>query len=122
MDKDGYCYYVDRKKDIIIKGGVNIAPSQIDDVLISHKASVGYTCIVDKAEPYIMLTPQVTLYRVDKQKLIPEYLLYYRRHKMQGSNNEQTEKEHNLALANLHNRIEQLDLAEKYILENMYYR
>ncbi len=31
---------------------------------------------------------------------IPEYLLYYRRHQMQGSNNEQTEKEHNLALAN----------------------
>jgi type I restriction enzyme S subunit len=24
-----------------------------------------------------MLTPQVTLYRVDKQKLIPEYLLYF---------------------------------------------
>lgn len=48
-----------------------------DDVLISHKASVGYTCIVEKAEPYIMLTPQVTLYRVDKQKLIPEYLLYF---------------------------------------------
>ena len=56
---------------------LRIGFSYKDDVLISHKASVGYTCIVEKAEPYIMLTPQVTLYRVDKQKLIPEYLLYF---------------------------------------------
>lgn len=47
------------------------------DVLLSHKASVGYTCIVEEADPYIMLTPQVTLYRVDPAKLIPEYLLYF---------------------------------------------
>ena len=56
---------------------LRIGFSYKDDVLLSHKASVGYTCIVDKAEPYVMLTPQVTLYRVDKQKLIPEYLLYF---------------------------------------------
>ncbi len=47
------------------------------DILLSHKASVGYTCIVEEADPYIMLTPQVTLYRVDTTKLIPEYLLYF---------------------------------------------
>lgn len=47
------------------------------DVLLSHKASIGYTCIVDNADPYIMLTPQVTLYRVDNTKLIPEYLMYF---------------------------------------------
>jgi len=37
-DKDGIYYYVDRKKDLIIKGGVNIVPSQIDEVLLSHKS------------------------------------------------------------------------------------
>ena len=47
------------------------------DVLISHKASIGYTCIVEKAEPYFMLTPQVTLYRCNSEKLLPEYLLYF---------------------------------------------
>ncbi|MCF7923376.1 MAG: restriction endonuclease subunit S [Candidatus Marinimicrobia bacterium] len=44
------------------------------DVLLSHKASVGYTCIVNEAEPYVMLTPQVTYYRVAPDKLIPQYL------------------------------------------------
>lgn len=37
-DEEGVFYYVDRKKDLIIKGGVNIVPSQIDEVLLSHKS------------------------------------------------------------------------------------
>ena len=36
FDKNKVFYYVDRKKDLIIKGGVNILPSQIDAVLQSH--------------------------------------------------------------------------------------
>ena len=47
------------------------------DVLLSHKAFIGYTCIVDECDPYIMLTPQVTLYRTNQEKLLPEYLLYF---------------------------------------------
>jgi amino acid adenylation domain-containing protein len=37
-DKDGYFFVVGRSKELIIKGGVNIAPRQIDDVLESHPA------------------------------------------------------------------------------------
>ncbi|KAA9331145.1 restriction endonuclease subunit S [Adhaeribacter soli] len=44
------------------------------DVLLSHKASIGYTCIVQEADPYIMLTPQVTYYRVNPDLILPEYL------------------------------------------------
>lgn len=36
VDEHGIFYYVDRKKDLIMKGGVNIVPSQIDAVLLSH--------------------------------------------------------------------------------------
>lgn len=35
-DADGYFFMVGRSKELIIKGGVNIAPRQIDDVLESH--------------------------------------------------------------------------------------
>ena len=35
MDKDGFIYLVDRKKDVIITGGENIYPVQIEDFL--HK-------------------------------------------------------------------------------------
>ena len=36
MDEDGYVYVVDRKKDIIIAGGFNIYPRDIEEVLFEH--------------------------------------------------------------------------------------
>jgi acyl-CoA synthetase (AMP-forming)/AMP-acid ligase II/acyl carrier protein len=38
QDSDGYFFVVGRSKELIIKGGVNIAPRQIDEVLESHPA------------------------------------------------------------------------------------
>lgn len=38
QDEDGYFFVVGRSKELIIKGGVNIAPRQIDEVLESHPA------------------------------------------------------------------------------------
>jgi amino acid adenylation domain-containing protein len=35
-DPDGYFFVIGRSKELIIKGGVNIAPKQIDEVLESH--------------------------------------------------------------------------------------
>ncbi len=36
VDDDGYVYIVDRKKDMIIAGGYNIYPRDIDEVLFEH--------------------------------------------------------------------------------------
>ena len=38
QDEDGYVFVVGRSKELIIKGGMNIAPKQIDEVLESHPA------------------------------------------------------------------------------------
>jgi len=38
QDEDGFIYLVDRKKDVIISGGENIYPVQIEDHLRSHEA------------------------------------------------------------------------------------
>jgi len=38
MDEDGFIYLVDRKKDVIISGGENIYPVQIEDFLRTHNA------------------------------------------------------------------------------------
>lgn len=38
MDEDGFIYLVDRKKDVIICGGENIYPVQIEDFLHGHDA------------------------------------------------------------------------------------
>lgn len=48
------------------------------DVLLSHKGTVGEVALVpDNLEwPYLMLTPQVTYYRVDHNKIMNRFLYY----------------------------------------------
>lgn len=36
FDEEGYCYVKDRKKDIIVTGGFNIYPKEVEDLLYSH--------------------------------------------------------------------------------------
>jgi long-chain acyl-CoA synthetase len=38
LDADGYLYITDRLKDLIISGGVNIYPAEIEAVLLQHPA------------------------------------------------------------------------------------
>jgi long-chain acyl-CoA synthetase len=40
MDEDGYFYIEDRKKDLIIAGGYNIYPREVEEVLMTHPAVV----------------------------------------------------------------------------------
>jgi long-chain acyl-CoA synthetase len=38
VDEDGYFYIVDRKKSLIIRGGFNVYPREIEEVLYEHPA------------------------------------------------------------------------------------
>ncbi len=38
MDADGYIFITDRKKDLIIKGGENISPTEIEEGIYAHPA------------------------------------------------------------------------------------
>lgn len=38
VDEQGVFYFKDRKKDLIIKGGMNIVPGEIDEILMLHPA------------------------------------------------------------------------------------
>jgi long-chain acyl-CoA synthetase len=38
MDADGYLFLTDRSADLIISGGVNIYPAEVDAVLLTHPA------------------------------------------------------------------------------------
>ena len=67
MDEDGYTYIVQRKKDMILVGGFNVYPSEIEGVLYAHPAVLEAAAIgiPDKyrgeiVKAFVVLKPNVT--------------------------------------------------------------
>ncbi len=50
LDQDGFLFVVDRIKDLIIRGGFNVYPRDIEDVLIEHEA-VTAAAVVGRPDP-----------------------------------------------------------------------
>ncbi|HZU61563.1 MAG TPA: AMP-binding protein [Solirubrobacteraceae bacterium] len=50
QDQDGYLYIVDRKKDLIIRGGFNVYPRDVEDALVEHPA-VQSAGVVGRPDP-----------------------------------------------------------------------
>lgn len=44
MDEQGYVYIVDRKKDMIISGGYNIYPREVEEILYKHPSIQEVAC------------------------------------------------------------------------------
>ncbi|MCL4515007.1 MAG: long-chain fatty acid--CoA ligase [Firmicutes bacterium] len=51
-DEDGYFYIVDRKKDLILTGGFNVYPHEVEEVLYLHPA-VKEACVIGVPDPYL---------------------------------------------------------------------
>jgi len=51
MDEDGYTFIVDRKKDMILAGGYNIYPREIDEILFAHP-NIQEACAKGIPDPY----------------------------------------------------------------------
>lgn len=64
MDEDGYYYIVDRKKDMVISGGVNIYPAEIE-IVLNHHPKVFDSAVIgvpdeqwgESLKAYIVLKP-----------------------------------------------------------------
>jgi long-chain acyl-CoA synthetase len=50
LDDEGYLFIVDRKKDLIIRGGFNVYPRDVEDGLLEHPA-VAMAAVVGKPDP-----------------------------------------------------------------------
>jgi acyl-CoA synthetase (AMP-forming)/AMP-acid ligase II len=60
LDEDGFLYLLDRKEDMIISGGFNIWPSELEHALASHPA-VREVCVVGVPHPRWGETPKAVV-------------------------------------------------------------
>ncbi len=80
MDEDGYFYITDRKKDLIIVGGFNVFPREIDELIYRHpKVKEGITVGV----PDEFLGERIKVFIVLKEgesATEEEFIEYFRQH------------------------------------------
>jgi long-chain acyl-CoA synthetase len=50
LDADGYLWLVDRKKDLIIRSGVNVFPRDVEEVLLEHPG-IAAAAVVGRPDP-----------------------------------------------------------------------
>jgi long-chain acyl-CoA synthetase len=81
MDEDGYFYIVDRKKDMILAGGYNIYPREIEEVLYQHP-KVKEAVAVGIPDQYRGETLKVYLVLKEGETATAEEILAYCREKL----------------------------------------
>jgi long-chain acyl-CoA synthetase len=68
QDEDGYFFIVDRKKDMILRGGYNVYPRELEEVLVTHPAialaavvGVPHETLGQEVKAYLVLKPGMTV-------------------------------------------------------------
>ena len=68
QDADGYYFIVDRKKDMILRGGYNVYPRELEEVLMTHPAvslvaviGIPHEALGQEVKAYIVPKPNVTV-------------------------------------------------------------
>ena len=79
FDEDGYLYIVERKKDLIIRGGFNIYPRDVEEVLNSHPAVIESAVI---GVPSERMGEEVKAFVVKRGEVDAETLKAYCREKL----------------------------------------
>jgi len=76
VDEDGYMYIVDRKKDIIIRGGENISSMEVEEVLYGHPAVLEASAI-GAPDPVLGETVMAVVVKKPGHELTEEALIQF---------------------------------------------
>jgi long-chain acyl-CoA synthetase len=76
IDDDGYIFIVGRKKDLIIRGGFNIYPREIEEVLVSHPL-ISEAAVVGVPNKYLGEEVKAYVKQKPGSKLTEEMVLEY---------------------------------------------
>ena len=68
-----HCNFLTRSQADSLRKGFAVA----GDVLLSHKGTIGRVAVLQTSHDYVMLTPQVTYYRIKDGRVLHNRYLYY---------------------------------------------
>ena len=84
-DQDGYLFILDRLKDLVIRGGENIYPKEIDDLLSSHPGIREAACVGvpdpilgEELKAYVVLAPGAALDAEQIRSFCRQHLAAYK--------------------------------------------
>ena len=81
MDEDSYFYIVDRKKDMIISGGVNIYPREVEEILYEHPA-VREAAVIGVPDPHWGESPKAFVALKDSAEVTPDDIIDFCRDRL----------------------------------------
>jgi long-chain acyl-CoA synthetase len=84
-DEDGFYYIVDRAKDMIIRGGFNVYPREVEEVLMTHEA-ISLAAVVgvpdeshgEEIKAYVILVDGVTITEDELREWCQEQMASYK--------------------------------------------
>ena len=79
IDEDGYLWVVDRTKDVILRGGFNVYPRDVEDALLAHPA-VARAAVVGQPDP--LLGEEVVAFVSLRSAATAEQLLAFARERI----------------------------------------
>ena len=74
LDQDGYLYIVERKKDLIIRGGFNVYPRDVEEVLNRHAAVIESAVV---GVPSLRMGEEVKAFVVTREPVDADSLMAY---------------------------------------------
>jgi len=85
VDEEGYFFIVDRKKDMVVRGGFNVYPREIEEVLYQHPA-VREAAVIGIPDPkmgeevkaYVSLKPDTEATPTELQQFVKERIAAYK--------------------------------------------
>lgn len=83
MDEEGYFYVVDRKKDLIITGGYNVYPREVEEVLYAHP-DIAEAVVIGVPHDTRGETPKAFIVLTEGKTLEPRELIAFCRERLAG--------------------------------------
>ena len=76
IDEEGFLFIVDRLKDMIIRGGVNVYPKELENVIAGHPKVDSVAIIPEAHEKYGQVAKACIVLKIDKKCDQEEMLLF----------------------------------------------